>query len=243
MNTSPDILKIQELEKIARRLEPSPELRKAARDGVIGYTENFIDNIETIPAFVEERKSSAVLTNLSVSETPTSLNEVLETLKTGLDISGLNPASGGHLGYIPGGGIYYSALGDYWADITNRYAGIFYAGPGAVRLENSLIRWIAELVGYPDGCAGNLASGGSIANLSAIVAARDFQKITAEKVKKSVIYVSSQAHHCIFKAIRIAGLGECIIRYLPLDENYRIKPDELERTIQEDIRQNLIPFY
>jgi aromatic-L-amino-acid/L-tryptophan decarboxylase len=242
MISSAEIDKIQELERTARELEPSPELRKAARDGVINYTEKFIDNIETIPAFITERDSSKVLSNLSVGENPKPLNEVLETLQTGLDVSGLNPASGGHLGYIPGGGIYYSSLGDYWADITNRYAGIYFAGPGAVRLENSLIKWVAGLVGYPENCAGNLASGGSIANLSAIVAARDFQKISSEKIKQAVIYVSSQAHHCIFKAIRIAGLGECIIRYLPLDEGYRIKPDALEALIAEDLQQNRIPF-
>jgi aromatic-L-amino-acid/L-tryptophan decarboxylase len=237
--TTEDILK---LEKEARLLEPDASQRKAARDGVINYTENFIDTIETIPAFIAERDSSKVLGNLSVSENPTSLNEVIETLKNGLDISGLNPASGGHLGYIPGGGIYYASLGDYWADITNRFAGLFFAAPGAVRMENSLIRWAAGLVGYPSNCAGNLASGGSIANLSAIVAARDYQKIASDKVKRAVIYTSSQAHHCIFKAIRIAGLSECIIRYLPLDENYRIKPDALEKTIAEDLQQNLIPF-
>lgn len=240
MNSQTD--KILELEKIARELEPTPELRKAAREGVVNYTENFIENIETIPAFVSERDSSRVLGNLNVSENPKPLNEVLETLKNGLDVSGLNPASGGHLGYIPGGGIYYSSLGDYWADITNRYAGIYFAGPGAVRMENSLIRWVAELIGYPDDCAGNLASGGSIANLSAIVCARDAQKITSEKVKKAVIYVSSQAHHCIFKSIRIAGLSECILKYLPLDENYRIKTDALETLIEEDLKNNLIPF-
>ncbi|HTB32175.1 MAG TPA: amino acid decarboxylase, partial [Bacteroidia bacterium] len=106
MNLESEIDKILALEKVARELEPSPEIRRAARDGVIHYTENFIDNIETIPAFVTERDSSKVLENLSVSENPKPLNEVLETLKTGLDISGLNPASGGHLGYIPGGGIY-----------------------------------------------------------------------------------------------------------------------------------------
>lgn len=149
MDISPDIKKIQELEKIGRELEPTPELRKAARDGVVNYTEDFIENIYSIPAYTTERESSKVLSNFNVKETPQPLNEVLETLKKGLDISGLNPASGGHLGYIPGGGIYYSALGDYWADITNRYAGVFYAGPGAVRMENSLIRWVAELVGYP----------------------------------------------------------------------------------------------
>jgi len=242
MDSSPDVQKILELEKIGRELEPSPELRKAARDGVVTYTENFIDNIETIPAFINERDSSKVLSDAAVSENPKPLQDVLNTLEKGLDISGLNPASGGHLGYIPGGGIYYAALGDYWADITNRYAGIFYAGPGAVRMENSLIRWVAELVGYPADCVGNLASGGSIANLSAIVAARDHQKITSDKIKRAVIYISTQAHHCIFKAIRIAGLNECIIRYLPLDESYRIKPDVLEKIIQEDTAQGLIPF-
>lgn len=98
MNSQTD--KILELEKIARELEPTPELRKAAREGVVNYTENFIENIETIPAFVSERDSSRVLGNLNVSENPKPLNEVLETLKNGLDVSGLNPASGGHLGYM-----------------------------------------------------------------------------------------------------------------------------------------------
>lgn len=242
MDSSPDIQKILELEKIGRELEPSPELRKAARDGVVDYTEHFIDNIEAIPAYVTERDSSKVLSNLSLSENPEPLKEVLATLEKGLDISGLNPASGGHLGYIPGGGLFYSALGDYWADITNRYAGVFYAGPGAVRMENSLIRWVASLMGYPADCVGNLSSGGSIANLSAIVAARDHQKITSEKVKRAVIYVSSQAHHCILKAIRISGLTECVIRIIPLDENYRMKTDALEAAIVEDLKQNLIPF-
>lgn len=242
MASEPEIEKILALEKTARELEPAPELRKEARDGVVNYTENFIDTIESIPAFVSERESSRVLGNLHISENSKPINEVLETLGKGLDISGLNPASGGHLGYIPGGGIYYASLGDYWADITNRFAGIFYTAPGAVRMENSLIRWVADLVGYPPDCVGNLASGGSIANLSAIVAARDGQNITSEKVKRAVIYASAQAHHCILKAIRISGLSECIIRIIPLDENYRIKPEELEKIILDDLRQNLIPF-
>ena len=83
------------------------------------------------------------------------------------------PASGGHLAYIPGGGLYHSALGDYLAAVTNKYAGIFFTGPGPVRMENMLVRWVADLVGYPRGAAGNIASGGSIANLTAIATARD----------------------------------------------------------------------
>jgi aromatic-L-amino-acid decarboxylase len=237
-----DISKIEELEKISRLLEPGPKQRQEAREGVVNYTEDFINNIETSPVYNPNRKASEVFLHSPIIEEASPLNEVLSLLKTGLDVPSLNPASGGHLGYIPGGGLYYSALGDYWADITNRYAGIFFAGPGAVRMENMLIKWTAGLAGYPDNAVGNLTSGGSIANLSAIVAARDVKKITSEKVKKAVIYLSSEVHHCVFKAIRIAGLAECHVRRLELDKNYRIIPEKLEATSEEDKRNGLIPF-
>jgi aromatic-L-amino-acid decarboxylase len=233
---------ILELEKTSRLLEPDAKQRQIVRDRIVNYTEDFINNIETIPAFNEGRKASEVFLHGPITEEGASLSEVISTLKNGMDTPALNPASGGHLGYIPGGGLYYSALGDYWADITNRYAGIFFAGPGAVRMENMLIKWTAGLAGYPNNAVGNLTSGGSIANLSAIVTARDFKKITSEKVKKAVIYLSSEVHHCVFKAIRIAGLAECHVCHLELDENYRIIPEKLEATIIEDEKNGLIPF-
>lgn len=237
-----DINKIQELEKVSRLLEPTPKQRKEVREGVVNYTEEFIDTIETSPAFNTSRKESELFLHSPIKEEGAPLNDVLFLLQTGLDKPSLNPASGGHLGYIPGGGLYYSALGDYWADITNRYAGIFFAGPGAVRMENMLIKWTAGIAGYPDNAVGNLTSGGSLANLSAIVTARDFKQITSEKVKKAVIYLSKEVHHCVYKAIRIAGLAECVVRHLELDENYRIIPEKLEAQIAGDSKKGLIPF-
>lgn len=242
MQNPVDINYLLELEKTARLLEPNLNERKAVRDKIVAYTDSFIDNIETIPAYNTETEASKVFQNSPITETGMPLPEIMNMLERGMDIPSLNPASGGHLGYIPGGGIYYSALGDYWADITNRYAGIFFAGPGAVRIENMLIDWTAELAGYPKGSVGNLTSGGSIANLAAIVTARDHMQITSEKIKKAVIYLSPEVHHCVFKAIRIAGLGECVIRHLQLDEGYRIKPDALEKQIESDKQNGLIPF-
>ncbi|CAM4257019.1 Pyridoxal-dependent decarboxylase [Gillisia hiemivivida] len=90
-----------------------------------------------------------------------------------MDEVGINPASGGHMGYIPGGGLYPSALGDYIAAVNNKYEGLFFATPGAVRLENMLIRWMCKLMGYPETSTGNLTSGGSIANFVAVVTARE----------------------------------------------------------------------
>ncbi|HSY76372.1 MAG TPA: aminotransferase class V-fold PLP-dependent enzyme [Bacteroidia bacterium] len=242
MENSVDLNKILELEKISRLLEPDAQQRKTVRDSVVNYTEGFINDIETLPAYTDGRKASEVFLHSPITEEAIALPEIISMLKTGMDEPALNPASGGHLGYIPGGGIYYSALGDYWADITNRYAGIFFAGPGAVRMENMLIKWTAELADYPSNSVGNLTSGGSIANLSAIVTARDYKKITSDKIKKAVIYLSPEVHHCIFKAIRIAGLAECVTRHLPLDEGYRIKSAELEKLIIADKEKGLIPF-
>ncbi|CAN5341784.1 pyridoxal-dependent decarboxylase [soil metagenome] len=234
--------KLLELEKAARLLEPGAADRANAREKVIAYTENFLDNIGTLKVYDKSENTGLALLDSPISEAGIGVDSVIKLLANNVDGPGLNPASGGHLGYIPGGGIYYSALGDYMADVFNRYAGIFFAAPGAVRMENMLIRWMSEIVGYPSETAGNLTTGGSLASLIAIVTARDAHGIKSANMTRSVIYLSEQTHHCIDKAIRIAGLGECVVRHLPLDEKYRIKPDALVTQIENDLSAGLNPF-
>jgi len=226
----------------ARELEPSAIARRDIRGAVIDYAESFLDGLEQGKAYQAHSDRGAGLLASPIGEKPTPIASLLRLLHKSVDFPALNPASGGHLGYIPGGGIYYAALGDYMADVTNRYSGVFYAGPGAVRMENMLIRWVAKVVGYPAAAGGNLASGGSIANLIAICTARDAKGINSSKVRKSVIYLTHQAHHSIEKAIRIAGLKECVLRYVPTDNRYRMDAAELKKLIEADRRKKLIPF-
>ncbi|MEP7127737.1 MAG: aminotransferase class V-fold PLP-dependent enzyme [Chitinophagales bacterium] len=233
---------IETVEKISRQLEPDAGKRDGVRKKVIDYSENFINHIETLKAYEVNDENGAGLLSFPVSEDPIDIDLALAILKNQVDHTGLNPASGGHLGYIPGGGIYYAALGDYLADVFNRYAGVYFASPGAVRMENLLIQWMSGLMGYPQNAIGNLTSGGSIANLMGIVCARDASMIKARDFEKAVIYITSQVHHSIEKAIRIAGLKECIIRHVPLDERYRMKADDLERMIVLDKTNRLLPF-
>lgn len=234
--------KLRELEKTSRLLEPTAGERKLVRKKVVSYTEDFLKNIEKLKAFNISDTNGAALLNSPISEKGISIDETLSLIEKNVDFPGLNPASGGHLGYIPGGGLYYSALGDYMADITNRYAGIFFAGPGAVRLENQLIKWIATVCGYPASTAGNLTSGGSLANLIGIVTARDAKKINSKNITRSVIYVSDQAHHSVDKAIRIAGLSECVIRHVKLDDAFRIDAAKLAEQVRKDKAAKLNPF-
>jgi glutamate/tyrosine decarboxylase-like PLP-dependent enzyme len=101
---------------------------------------------------------------------------------------------------------------------------------------------MAGLVGYPEGAGGNLASGGSIANLIGIVTARDAKGLEARDFERAVVYMTGQVHHCVDKALRVAGLGGCVERYVALDERYRMIPSELERAIVEDDAAGLIPW-
>lgn len=234
---------IRRLEKTARALEPDAGERRRLFDDVAGYAEEFLQAIDELPAFVDTDDKGIGLYDSPIQDEPRPLSKLLEHLRHDVDRPGLNTASGRHLGYIPGGGIYASALGDYLAAVTNRYAGVFFPGPGAVRMENMLIEWMSELVGYPkDTAAGNLTSGGSIGNLMGIVAARDAFQLKGRDLERTVVYSSEQVHHSIGKALRIAGLGECVERFVPLDGAYRMRADALETMIAEDRAAGLVPF-
>lgn len=221
------------LEPIARRLEPDAAQRDRDNQRVLEYANDFLQKLPGLKTF-EPGGGSGLLGNMPVSEQPYAMEQVLAALAGDVDHDGINPASGGHLGYIPGGGQYYAALGDYLADVFNRYAGVAYASPGAVQLEKSLIRWMGDLVGYPAGAAGDLTSGGSIANLMGVVAARDAAELKGSQLENSPIYLTAQVHHCVDKAIRIAGLGECPRRIIPMDAGYSMDIEALAATIQKD---------
>lgn len=236
------IERIRELETIARRLEPDRRERQQVRDAVMAYTERFLDTLYEAKTYRTQKEKARELRSLAISEEPADIHELLRTLRACVDGPGINPAGPGHLGYIPGGGLYYSSFGDYLAAVTNRYAGVRFASPGAVEMENMLLDWMAELVGYPQGSGGNLTSGGSIANLIGIVTARDAHGLRARDFDRCVVYMTDQVHHCIPKALRVAGLADCVTRYIPLDESYKMVPAELEKAIAEDRAAGRLPW-
>src|SRR5690606_24848555 len=76
----------------------------------------------------------------------------------------------------------------------------------------------------------------------AFTAARDKHKVRNERIPESVIYLSEQVHHSTQKALRIIGLEDAIIRYIPIDSRHRIKPDALSQLIEKDKADGLHPF-
>ena len=238
------IKKIKSLEVESKKLEPTSKERKEYFEKIFNYSQNFLEKLSSLKAYQSTKDNGAGIYDSPISDKPASIEKILDLTNQHIDKPGINPASQRFMGYIPGGGIFPSALGDYLADITNRYAGLFFVSPGAVRMENMLIRWMCEMFGFPaETSGGSLTSGGSIANLIAIVTARDSANLKSKDFQKAVFYITEQAHHSVYKAVKIAGLGDAVIRKIPMDLHFRMNVQALDNQIQKDIKEGLFPFF
>lgn len=231
------IKRIEDLEFASTPLEPNKTERDALTEQTGALASDFLDEVEGLKGYYPGAPDCTFDIDGKSHEMQGILKKLNEVFH-----HGISPASGGHVGYIPGGGIYASALGDYLAAVSNEYAGMYFASPGAVSIENACIDWMKQLFGFPVSAVGNLTSGGSIANLIALTAARDAKGISGEKIGKSVLYLTQQVHHCIYKALRIIGLGDVEARFVPQDSNHRMRTDELERMVKEDRNLGKEPF-
>jgi aromatic-L-amino-acid decarboxylase len=151
-----------------------------------------------------------------------------------------NTAGPGYLAYIPGGGLFPSALADLIANAVNRYVGVWVAAPALVQLELNVVRWFCAAMGYGAGSGGVLTSGGSLSNLTAIVTAR--RERLPEDFRTGVIYTSTQTHHSVRKSAVLAGFPESAVREVAVDERQEMQVDDLRARIAEDRRAGLEPF-
>ncbi len=149
-----------------------------------------------------------------------------------------NAAGPGYLAYVPGGGIYHAAVADYIADAVNRYVGVCAAAPLLAQIEANVVRWFCEIAGYGKGSGGVLTTGGSLANLIAIVTAR--KDLLGDDFGSATLYCGDQTHHAFQKSASLAGFTK--IREIESDGEFRVRTDALEAAIARDRRAGLRPF-
>src|SRR5689334_5989694 len=113
---------IMQLEAIARALDPGEEERSALLNKAIDYANRYLNELETYPGYAHG--SFEKLPAMKIEEKPKSIETILDVLKTEVDPLGVSSASGRHLGFIPGGGLWASSVADMLADISNKYSGI-----------------------------------------------------------------------------------------------------------------------
>lgn len=233
---------IKKYEELSRLIEPGAARRQELLAKVNQYTEGFLETIHARNAFIKEGPDGLGIKDAAIGEHGVEMDDILKLYKDDVEQQGISTVSGKFFGYIAPCSMFYSALGDYIAAITDPFSVDYSASPGAVRMEKMLLDWMADLVGYPAGVQGNLSSGGSLATLICIVTARESHEIKARDFDKAVVYVTELTHHCLRKGLHVAGMGESIIRYVPVDEGYRMNADALANCIEKDKQQGLRPW-
>jgi glutamate/tyrosine decarboxylase-like PLP-dependent enzyme len=235
--SGPERAALERLRAAAAPLEPDAEARAAVTEAALAHVQAFLGDLVEGPANRPWAEAFAGPPD-EFGEAGADVDATLEWLGRAVDRPGITTASGFFTGYVPGGGLFYSAVGDFLAAASNKYAGFASAAPGAVRMENATCAWLARAIGFPEGAAGTLTSGGSLANLTAIVAAREAR----DEAGGGAVYLSRTAHHCIDKALRIAGRAKAPRRLIPTDARHRMRADALAEALERDRAEGIRPW-
>lgn len=221
-------------------LDPSPEDMRALAGAAADYLIGFIGGLDEAPA---EATADGVEVAARLRAMPPEDGGSFEELLGDVGEAAAHTfefAGPGYLAYIPGGGLYTAALAEFIAQGINRFPGLWMASPAIVQLEENVVRWLCELYGMGEGSRGILTTGGSMANLSAVVTARHAK--LGDEFSDGTYYVSEQAHASVTKAATIAGFSRKHVRIVPTDAELRMDPDALRDAIREDRAAGMRPF-
>jgi glutamate/tyrosine decarboxylase-like PLP-dependent enzyme len=153
-------------------------------------------------------------------------------------------------GYITAPPAPIGILGDFLASALNANVGSCTLAPAATEIETQTVRWIAELIGFPQDCGGLLVSGGNMANIVCLLAARvagapwDIRAkgTSGGAGRQLVAYASTETHTWIQKAADICGLGTEAIRWIETDDTLQMDVAALRRAIDTDVAAGRLPF-
>jgi glutamate/tyrosine decarboxylase-like PLP-dependent enzyme len=114
------------------------------------------------------------------------------------------------------------------------------SSPAATEVEHLTLRWLGAFVGFGDEAAGLMVSGGSAANLTALlIALRAAGDPEDQDRRRLIAYTSEEVHFSVAKAAAVVGVP---LRRVPVDRGRRLDPRQLERSIVEDRGAGLQPF-
>jgi glutamate/tyrosine decarboxylase-like PLP-dependent enzyme len=142
-------------------------------------------------------------------------------------------------GYVQSPGTPIGAFADLLASTLNANLTIWRSAPAPVELERVTIDWIRQILGLPVEAGGLFVSGGSMANLAAVAAARQTKSDSLGRLR---MYASSATHFSIAKAAALLGIGRENVRYIGVDERCRMRVDDLVAKINADLQAGYVPF-
>lgn len=222
-------------------LDPTPEQMREMGRAALDYLVEFTASQDEQAALDVE---GAIDAARSVRAAPPEDGGSFDRLMDQVDLvaaKAYNTTGPGYLPFIPGGGLFAAALGDFLATGINRFVNLWGQGPVGAQIEYNVVRWLCDLFGYGPESRGILTTGGSMANLSALVAARKAK--LPENFLSGTLYVTEQVHASNAKAASIAGFPFENVRSIPVTRSMRMDMDALRVMVTADRAAGRIPFF
>src|SRR5438477_1783864 len=142
-------------------------------------------------------------------------------------------------GYVQSPGTPLGAFADLLASTLNANLTVWRSASAPVELERLTIDWIRQILGFNAEAGGLFVSGGSMANLAALAAARQTKYDSSGRLR---IYASTETHFSISKAAALLGIGRENVRLVAVDERFKIRVDDLVAKITADLEAGYLPF-
>jgi aromatic-L-amino-acid decarboxylase len=195
------------------------------------------------PRIQEPELSAALHARLEapLPEVPGDAEQALGDAARILDAS-VSPSRPLYLAYIGSTGLEIGVLASALAATYDTNLAV--SAGGADRIDHQALEWVAQFIGYPL-AEGTFTSGGMTSNLTGLLAARE-HAIPGARVNglggvSAALYCSQEAHHSVVRAVEAAGFGSRAVRQIGLDDQRRMRVDDLDAALELDRQQGYLP--
>ena len=208
-----------------------------------------IAQLGEVPAFPERRpihreiseEERNYLEGLGFSDSGRPLQDVVEDLTGPVLPNSMNMAHPRSFGFIPSAPLASAWLIDAIVSAYNPFSGSWLQGSGPATIELATIDILRRQVGLPETAGGVFLSGGSIANMTALTAAR-MSRLGEDEWPDAIAYVTAEAHSSVRKGLRFIGVPDANVRTVAADGEGRMVPASLKEAIEEDLGEGRRPF-
>lgn len=167
-------------------------------------------------------------------------NELLAELERDVLPNNLHVDHPRFFAFVPGPNNFVGVMADALAAGFNIFNGTWFGGSAGAAVELGVIRWLARVCELPATAGGLFVSGGSVANMTGLMAAR--HAVLRDQIENAVVYLSDQTHSSVERALHVLGFGRGQVRKLEADENFRLSPERVGSAIARDRAKGLRPF-
>jgi len=236
------------------RTQSSLDIDERALDDITSQATQLVaDYFKTIAERPVRAENYAGKTTAAIDlELPTEgvpLEKLIDECRTIFDLSRHN----GHprfFGYVASPSSPIGVYADLIASALNANITCWRSGPAGTELEQLVVRWLGSLIDYDPNAKGLLTSGGSMANMIALLVASR-RKLGKDAARKGlwnsnhgspvIVYASEEAHMSIAKAADILGIGRDQVHVVACDDRQRMRPESLRVQIENDLSQGFRP--